>query len=397
MSEPPSKKPAPRRRPPKRAQAADTAVAPALGPQPQPAQQPPAPLSMADRAARYRKPPPAAADLPANSDRPATIDLADRARRLNPHLRADDGPAPASDRPRQVDMAEIAARNRQARFAARDDRRSPGPADDRAPLNLLERAARHRRPLEDEETAPTPAVAPQPAPSADVPSMAERAAEAVRKHRDVREPVVAMPSVVEVAEQATATAGSLAFVWVTRNHAGVLDARLQAWRALLPSAGVRWLALDLGSTDLTVAGLADHQLRVLHLPGGLTTPLLAIDQAARAAQADVALIVDADAEPHPGVLGLVEAVRAGHVAAVAPERRPVAMAVSTARWLAGAQAHDLSVLDRTGRLGGLRRLAAGRQPAGHGVVAQAVERGRWQRLRTAVGEVTALLRALAGR
>jgi hypothetical protein len=358
---------------------------------------PAAPVSMADRAARYRKPLPAAADLPSAPARPAPVDLADRARRLNPHLRSEGVVTPASDRPRQLDMAEIAARNRQARFAARDDRAPVAAADERAPLNLVERAARHRRPTDDDEHAPKVSPAAPPRAGVGGPSMADRAAEAIRKHRDVREPVVAMPSVVEVAEQATATAGSLAFVWVTRNHAGVLDARLQAWRALLPSAGVRWLALDLGSTDLTVAGLADHLLRVLHLPGGLTTPLLAIDQAARAAQADVALIVDADAEPHPGVLGLVEAVRAGHVAAVAPERRPVAMAVATARWLAGAQANDLSVLDRTGRLGGLRRLAAGRQPAGHGVVAQAVERGRWQRLRTAVGEVKALLRALAGR
>jgi hypothetical protein len=176
----------------------------------------------------------------------------------------------------------------------------------------------------------------------------------VRRRRDAHGPAQIAPQVEPVRVPGRVRASSTAVVLVTRNHAGIVKDRLRAWQGLLEAIDTRWFVLDLGSTDESVAEAEAAHVQVLRRPGGLVRALATVDVAVRLAGADVVLIIEAAAEPHPSIIELAGVVRAGHVAAVAPERHPVALAVSSQAWLAAARATDLDGVTRARRSGGLR-------------------------------------------
>jgi hypothetical protein len=360
--------------------------------------------SVVEASARYpRRPPPPV--QPARE----TLSMADRARRMGQHHRPVE--ASAVERPKPLDMGEIAARNRMARHAVRDERvpeprAMPTAAPSAEPRleagrSMAERAARHSliHRVEDKPQAPPPppiVQPPQPVVDDDV-SMAERAAEAVRRRRDAHGPAQIAPPLEPLRVAGRAQASSTAVVLVTRNHAGIVKDRLRAWQRLLEAIDTRWFVLDLGSTDDSVAEAEAAHVQVLRRPGGLVRALATVDVAVRLAGADVVLIIEAAAEPHPSIIELAGVVRAGHVAAVAPERHPVALAVASQAWLAAARATDLDGVTRARRSGGLRRLAGGgQQPRLDGLVARAVEVPAWRgwlhRAEAAVAMVRKLLR-----
>lgn len=345
---------------------------------------PSAPAPLPEPAARYpRRAPPPAQDQPVRE----TLSMADRARRMGQHHRPAE--TAATERPKPLDMGEIAARNRMARHAVRDERLpepvAPAPPKVEPGPSMAERAARHSlvhrvddKPQVAAPVAP-PIAASVPVPADDDVSMAERAAEAVRRRRDAHGPAQVAPPVEPQRAGSRAASSSTAVVLVCRNHARFLVDRVKAWQRLLDAIDTRWLVLDLGSTDDSVDQAEAAHVQVLRRPGGLVTPLATVDVAVRQAGADVVLLIDAAAEPHPAIIELAGVVRAGHAAAVAPERHPIALAVARQAWLEAGRGTDLDVATRARRLGGLRRRSGGgAQPKGDGLIARAVQVPAWQ-------------------
>lgn len=219
-------------------------------------------------------------------------------------------------------------------------------------LTMADRAARHRltRLAEAEIPAARAPSAPvrESTPPADdeTVSMADRAAEAVHRRREAAGPVQGgAPSVASVAPEVL-LAGT-ALVLVTRNHAGLVAERLQAWRALLGDDLRLWV-LDLGSTDASAAEAEAARARLIVRPGGLVAPMATLDAAMRQIQAEVVVFADADARPNSDLAATVQAVKAGPSAAAAPRVRPSVLAVSRKAWNARPFSDHLDIDAWTG-------------------------------------------------
>jgi len=292
-------------------------------------------LSMAERASRFSRRPPAVADEAPRSA-PVPLSMAERALRAGQHHRT--VVEPVAPRPKPLDMAEIAERNRLARQATRGLADVPAlePAGEpRTQPSMAERAARHtlqHRVQATPEPAPDgaqrPAVAPPAA--AEAVTMAERAADAVHRRREAAAPAQTREAIAGT--QTDAIHASCAVFLVSRNHAPRIGAALQTWKQVIDSVDVRWWMLDLGSTDDSVALADAAHVPVLYRPGGLAQPFASLDAAVRAARADIVVVLDADAQPSQQLAAVLPAVRRGAHVAAAPARHPVALAISTANW-----------------------------------------------------------------
>ena len=353
---------------------AATIAAPApvpVTPAPQPA--------LADRAARYNRHRSALDDRPL-AEQITHAPIAPRTPvQARPYLQARapepprDEPVRAEMRPKALDMASIAARNRQARDAAREERplAHPTPPSQRQRVerlaaepstptpkprdeSMLARAARHNTLLRDEQERATQ-LAQQPvevkSPVAqrqrlqpDNQSMVERAAEATKRRRQaLGGPLPAEP--VQEVQAAPMHLTTTAFVLVSRNDGGRVRDRLTAWRALVEAPDVRWWLLDLGSVDESVAHAEELHVNVLSVPGGAVEPMATLAMLLRRVEADTVIIADADAMPDKRSLRVLADVRAGQRVAAAPAERPGVLAIDASMWRRDGtgQAPDLSV------------------------------------------------------
>jgi hypothetical protein len=279
-------------------------------------------------------------------------------------------------------MAELAARRRETQAVTRREVAPLPPR--REPMDLQQRAARYAKPVEDgaiksEPAAPdrqadAPMAPSLPAlgntsPASDVDMMA-RAADQTR-HKRAAGPAQGETIAQLTTRTDTAPQGSLVFALVTRNHGRLAADRLLQWKRVLDRPDARFVQLDLGSTDDSVAVLSDQPgLQLLVLPGGLVTPAATLLQLARHVPGDVLLVADASAEPDPVALALVTAVRSGALAAVAPRLDSTVMAVSAAKLEANADKLLRSWAEFAAVGTGVVRFGAERGPAsGRGLVA----------------------------
>lgn len=266
-------------------------------------------------------------------------------------------------RPKALDMAALAARNRMARDAARDERPaahptptpsarqrlerlSPEPAKPAAPKpreeSMLARAARHNTLLRDEEErAKVQALKPveiktplpeRPNHQAEGQSMVDRAADATKRRRQV----LGGPLPAETAEELSAPPMHLAttaFVLVSRNDGGRVVDRFTAWRALVEAPDVRWWLLDLGSVDDSIAHAEALHANVVSVPGGVVEPLTTLSFLLRRVDADTVILADADALPDKRSLRVLTDVRSGQKIAATPLEQPDVLAIDRKRWL----------------------------------------------------------------
>jgi hypothetical protein len=266
----------------------------------------------------------------------------------------------AEIRPKALDMASIAARNRQARDAAREERPmahpvpmpaqrprvekpepvkpvKPRPSDD----SMLARAARHNTLLRDEQeratalaAMPQEVKAPVPQrqkPQVDDQSMVDRAADATKRRRQA----LGGPLPAEAAETMGAPPlhlATTAFVLVSRNDGGRVIDRLTVWRQLVEAPDVRWWLLDLGSVDESIAHAEAMHASVISVPGGAVDPMKTLDLLLRRIDADTVLIADADALPDKRALRVLADVRTGRWVAAAPLQRPGVLAINRQAW-----------------------------------------------------------------
>ncbi len=362
---PPTPKP-PRAKAKPRKDATRQADLPLLDAAPLPPPPPPipsAPPALADRAARYNR------HRSPLDDRPLAEQLPPAPRTPLPtrpylHTRAPEPerelPASPDNRPKALDMAAIAARNRQARDAARDERPmahptpipaarprltpepvakpAPPPRDD----SMLARAARHNTLLRDEEeraqvqaAKPVEAKTPVPArgkPQPDAEPMVNRAADATKRRRQA----LGGPLPAETHEEVSAPPlhlATTAFVLVSRNDGGRVSDRLTAWRALVEAPDVRWWLLDLGSVDESIAHAEALHASVVLVPGGAVEPMATLATLLRRVDADTVLLVDADALPDKRALRVLADVRGGKRVAALPLDRPGVLAINRTVWL----------------------------------------------------------------
>ncbi len=325
-----------------------------------------APPALADRAARYNRHRSALDDRPL-AEQVAQTPPAPRAMvPARPYLQQRTPEAPHAEepkpdaRPKALDMAAIAARNRQARDAARDERPAAHPTpmptarqrlipEAPKPLlakpreeSMLARAARHNTLLRDEQERaqalaqkPPETQAPLPQrhkPQGADPSMVDRAADATKRRRQA----VGGPLPAQTHEEVTAPPlhlATTAFVLVSRNDGGRIADRLTAWRALVEAPDVRWWLLDLGSVDESIADAEAMHALIVAVPGGAVTPMATLATLLRRVDADTVLLVDADALPDKRALRVLADVRAGQAVAAMPFERPGVLAIDRARWL----------------------------------------------------------------
>lgn len=293
---------------------------------------------MADRAARYgRRAPPSSADLPVAAA-VAPLNLADRALRAGAAHRV--APERAPERPRPLSMSEIAARNHAVRTVDRaEPQTAPQTAEARHTLSMAERATRHGMThkvlhddkLERAQASPSAETA-RPVDHADAPTMADRAADQVRRHRHADVDQVVAADVAQLAETNSLLLGAQAVVLVSRNHGNGLAQRLQQWKNAVSGVDTRWLLLDLGSTDDSVAQAEALNLKILHRPGGLVDPLATLDWALQQITCELVLVADAQFAPPAQVSLLFTALRAGSTLSLTPSDRPSLAALSRKAW-----------------------------------------------------------------
>ncbi len=329
-----------------------------------------APPALADRAARYNRHRSPLDDRPLTQQGvtapPPPRPVLPTRPYVNRHLPEPPATeAPKVDaRPKNLDMAAIAARNRQARDAARDERpvAAPIPVQANRPRterlvpvpvkpvperprddSMLARAARHNTLLRDEQER-TQALAQKPVevktpvpqrqkPQPDEQSMVERAADATKRRRDA----VGGPLQATTTEEMVSPPlhlATTAFVLVSRNDGGRVTDRLHAWRALVEAPDVRWWLLDLGSVDESIAHAEAAHAQVVLVPGGAVAPMATLAALLRRVDADTILIADADALPDRRSLRVLADVRAGKKVAAAPADRPGVLAIDRTAWQA---------------------------------------------------------------
>jgi len=325
--------------------------------------------------------------------------MADRARRMGAGHRV--VPESAADRPKPLDMSDLAARNRQARTAGREERPAaaatppPETAMPRTALSMAERAARHTLGHRvDAQEAPTPAASVLAPPSASPPAraapttddamtMAERAADAVHRRREAAQSGSPAATPVTSPRTPDVIAGATAFFVVSRNHAGVLADRLRGWQLLLDAVDVRWGVLDLGSTDSSAAEAESVHATLLTRPGGLVDPLATLQAVLRQTSAEVIVLADAHARPGQDLLAVLQAVRNGRMAAAAPAHAPQVLALSRKAWLAKDFAKSADLRAWAAQDGGVALLSGVGDPPSEGFVQAAVRAPKLRRLLTA--------------
>lgn len=335
---------------------------------------------------------------------------------------------PRLNRPKPLDMAEIALRNRLARDAARRERlveeEPPPPTEtpaQRPQLSMAERAARnsmaHRLDRDDTPAQGLPAVAAAaasevaaPAAEPDGPSMADRAADAVRRRRDAAggaqvAAVAAVPDSGRSPEASYEPAVATAFFLVSRNHAAVVRDRLAAWHERLDRVDLRWWLLDLGSVDESAAEGERAQATVLHRPGGLVKPLQSIEIALRTSEADLVVLADPEATPDVRVNEALTIARRGTPLVIVGAGRTPVVVISRRAWQHRPFDGYVDLEHWAQAAGGVRRLGRVRKPLPHpGLVGQAVQAARWlrvaadaQRVGEQVWELVGTVRKLIGR
>lgn len=283
---------------------------------------------------------------------------------------------------------------------------APRSAREMAPRSLAERSERaslgRRVVLEEaraqrERPAPPERGGQSRAPAPAGPSMAERASEAVRRHRDVEAPATA--SIAATDEHLVAS--SVAVALVSRNHAGQLTDAFATWRRRVDGIDVRWFLLDLGSTDASAAEAEACRARVLVREGGLVEPMAALDLLLRSCDADLVVVADAGAVPGVALDDALAAAKSGVAAVALPAGAPTIVVLRRQAW----QAHAFSTADglaawaaaagsADGAAGpsgaGLQRVGVGGVPVPNGFVARAlgtVDRRKRTRLRRWLGQV----------
>lgn len=205
-----------------------------------------------------------------------------------------------------------------------------------------------------------------PPTSAAQPAIAERKshddsqARALEAARHKREPGPAgtAASCTPPWEFAVASGGA-SIALVTRNHAGLVQERLKAWRQVLPEPDLRWVVLDLGSTDATAQRVEDVAgVRLIVRPGGLVEPTATLAALLQALPGDAVVLVDVEAEPDSVVEALLRALKAGAGVAVAPRQAPDFMAISRSQWDRGGQPNLAELTRWAEGHGGLVRFGA---------------------------------------
>lgn len=270
--------------------------------------------------------------------------------------------------PRPLSMAELADRQRQTREMARHPEREVPPGREvpqrPAPVSMQERAMRYRGAAEPEVRA-APAAAPAKDTAAPAAAQPERRthedsqARALEAARHKREPgPTGAASCAPPWETAMASGGATVAL-VTRNHAGIIEERLKAWRTVLAEPDLRWAVLDLGSTDATAQKVEEHPgVRLIVRPGGLVEPAATLQALLKGLPGDAVVLVDVEADPDSVVESLLRALKAGAALAVAPRKHPDVLAISRAQWDRGGQPVLLELLQWAEVHGGLVRFGA---------------------------------------
>jgi hypothetical protein len=272
--------------------------------------------------------------------------------------------------PRPLSMAELADRQRQTREMARHPDREMPPGREApqrpAPVSMQERAMRYRGAAEPESRGPA-AAAPAPAKdaAAAVPAQPERRthedsqARALEAARHKREPGPAGAASCAPPWETAMASGGATVALVTRNHAGMLEEKLKAWRTVLPEADLRWAVLDLGSTDATAQKVEEHPgVRLIVRPGGLVEPAATLQALLKGLPGDAVVLVDVEADPDSVVESLLRALKAGAAVAVAPRKHPDFLAISRSQWDQGGQPDLAQLLQWAEVHGGLVRFGA---------------------------------------
>jgi hypothetical protein len=288
--------------------------------------------------------------------RAAPVDMAEIARRRQQVREATEALERQQEPPRgNVSMAERAARAGMARKVVLDEAAVAREADQRAES---ERLRQERQQAADEQG----------------PSMAERAADAVRRSREAGGP--AQVSRAEV-DAGAAVAASVAVVLVTRNHAGRVGDAFAVWRERLDAVDLRWFALDLGSVDATAAEAEAARASLVVHAGGLAAPMQALDALLRTVTADVVVLADAGAVPGAWLPDVIAQVRAGRAVVAAPAGSPMVVAIRRQAWRerpfgAAVDLNGWRALDGDTVL----RLGSGGVPLPNGFVERAVQQTR---------------------
>lgn len=269
--------------------------------------------------------------------------------------------------PRPLSMAELADRQRQTREMARHPEREIPPGREApqrpAPVSMQERAMRYRGAAEPESRAV--AAAPAKDIAAPVAAQPERRthedsqARALEAARHKREPGPAGAASCAPPWETAMASGGATVALVTRNHAGILEEKLKAWRAALPEPDLRWAVLDLGSTDATAQKVEEHPgVRLIVRPGGLVEPAATLQALLKGLPGDAVVLVDVEADPDSVVESLLRALKAGAALAVAPRKHPDFLAISRAQWDHGGQPDLAQLLTWAEVHGGLVRFGA---------------------------------------
>lgn len=127
-------------------------------------------------------------------------------------------------------------------------------------------------------------------------------------------------------------AQTLAVVLVTRNDEDLIRPVAAKWREEFGALSTRWYAVDLGSTDATVAALQGMPVKLSLHPGGRAEMMQTLDLALDAIDNDAVLLVDVRATHCPDAAKLVAKVHQGAPLAVPAVRRPGIAVVSMSHW-----------------------------------------------------------------
>ena len=270
--------------------------------------------------------------------------------------------------PRPLSMAELAERQRQTREMARHPDREIPPGREvpqrPAPVSMQERAMRYRGAAEP-EVRTAPAAAPAKDTAAPAAAQPERRthedsqARALEAARHKREPGPAGAASCAPPWETAMASGGATVALVTRNHAGIIEEKLKAWRTVLAEPDLRWAVLDLGSTDATAQKVEEHPgVRLIVRPGGLVEPAATLQALLKGLPGDAVVLVDVEADPDSVVESLLRALKAGAALAVAPRKHPDFLAISRAQWDHGGQPDLAQLLQWAEVHGGLVRFGA---------------------------------------
>jgi len=155
---------------------------------------------------------------------------------------------------------------------------------------------------------------------------------------------------------------SMAVVIATCNDESRIADRIAGWRAIVTAMDTRWVVLDFGSTDGTVAAVQPLRVELIQAPGGRVDILATLDRCMRETEADVVVFVDAVMEPDAIVHTVADRAAAGASLVVPQVRLPGLVAVSRGTWKHDAFAGHFDLIDwaeHTGHSVGVRTTSGG--------------------------------------